>query len=113
MSLEFNITSIDAVSVISLKGKIITDSDIETIQDQFDKNGLNVNRVFDLSELTHINSSGINFIIKTLTKSRINGGDLVLCNLVGAVKSLFEIAKITDIFAIYGSVSDAINHFKQ
>ncbi|MEN9998894.1 MAG: hypothetical protein RI922_1884 [Bacteroidota bacterium] len=112
MSLDFKISTADAVTVVSFKGKIISDADIQNLLAELEDSKLAVNRVFDFSELTHINSSGINFIIKSLTKTRINSGDLVLCSVGGTVKTLFEMAKIDDIFTIYDSVSDAINHFK-
>lgn len=115
MSLEFNISALNGVSVVAFKGKIISESHLEKLNDQFKigSTSLHTNIIFDFSELTHINSSGINFIIRSLTRSRINNGDLVLCSTMGNVKTLFEIAKINEIFSIYPDVSDAINHFKQ
>ena len=112
MSLDFKISTADAVTVVSFKGKIISDADIQHLLTELEDSKLAANRVFDFRELTHINSSGINFIIKSLTKTRINSGDLVLCSVGGTVKTLFEMAKIDDIFSIYETVSDAINHFK-
>lgn len=115
MSLEFNISASNDVSVVAFKGKIISESHLEQLNHHF-KSGsasLHPNLVFDFSELTHINSSGINFIIRSLTRTRINNGDLVLCSTMGNVKTLFEIAKINEIFSVYPSVSDALNHFKK
>lgn len=115
MSLNFNISSIDGISIISFDGKIITEADLEKLNSEIGKNNtdLNTNLVFDFANLSHINSSGINFIIRSLTRSRINNGDLVLCSILGNVKTLFEMAKINEIFSIYSDVSEAINHFKQ
>lgn len=115
MSLNFNISSIDGISIISFDGKIITEADLEKLNAEIGKNNtdLNTNLVFDFAKLSHINSSGINFIIRSLTRSRINNGDLVLCSILGNVKTLFEMAKINEIFSIYSDVSEAINHFKQ
>jgi anti-anti-sigma factor len=115
MSLTFNITSIDGISIVSFEGKIITELDIEQLNTTISGSSRNieVNLVFDFGKLTHINSSGINFIIRSLTRSRINNGDLVLCSILGNVKTLFEMAKVNEIFSIYTDVSEAINHFKQ
>lgn len=114
MSLEFNIRSNDGISIVSFKGKIITDSDLERLNSEIvtPNSTEAMNLIFDFTELTHINSSGINFIIRSLTRSRINNRDLVLTSITGNVKTLFEIAKINEIFSIYATVSDAINHFK-
>lgn len=114
MSLDFNITSEEGISIVSFRGKIISHLDIELLNKEIGENTLKktMNWIFDFSQLTHINSSGINFIIRSLTRSRINNGDLVLCSIEGNVKTIFEIAKINEIFSIYATVSDAINNFK-
>lgn len=114
MSLEFNISSNDGISIVSFKGKIISDGDLEMLNQEIGIKTSDeaMNLIFDFAELTHINSSGINFIIRSLTRSRINNRDLVLTSITGNVKTLFEIAKINEIFSIYTTVSDAINHFK-
>lgn len=114
MSLEFNISSSNGISIVSFKGKILSDSDIERLYKEIhtDSSPEKMNLIFDFTELTHINSTGINFIIRSLTRSRVNNRDLVLTSITGNVKTLFEIAKINGIFSIYSTVSDAINHFK-
>lgn len=115
MSLVFNISLVDGISVVTFKGRIISDSDLEGLHSKFSnidaENATNL--IFDFDELTHINSSGINFIIRSLTRSRINNRDLVLSSINGNVKTLFEMAKINEIFSIYSNISDAINHFKK
>lgn len=115
MGLLFNITSNDGISIVSFEGRIITETDIEQLNAKIGATAsdLHTNLVFDFSKLTHINSTGINFIIRSLTRSRVNNGDLVLCSIIGNVKTLFEIAKVNEIFSIYSDVSEAINHFKQ
>ena len=115
MSLDFKIAISGGIAVVSFKGKILTDSHLDKLNTEIGTQTLEktTNWIFDFDELTHINSSGINFIIRSLTRSRINCGDLVLCSINGNVKTLFEIGKINEIFSIYSSTSDAINHFKQ
>lgn len=115
MGLIFNISSNKGISIVSFEGKIISQSDIDELNVKIGNAGteLHTNLIFDFGKLTHINSTGINFIIRSLTRSRINNGDLVLCSIIGNVKTLFEIAKVNEIFSIYEDVSEAINHFKQ
>ncbi|MEY3437613.1 MAG: hypothetical protein RL265_198 [Bacteroidota bacterium] len=114
MSLEFNISSDNGISIVSFKGKIVSDEHLVLLQKEIsalnEPNAMNL--IFDFGQLTHINSSGINFIIRSLTRSRIINRDLVLTSITGNVKTIFEIAKITEIFSIYATVSEAINHFK-
>lgn len=112
MSLEYSISLSDKVLVLNLKGKIISDTDLESVHNSLQSQESN-SWVFNMDELSHINSTGINFIIRSLTRSRVNNGDLVLCAVRGNVKSLFEIAKINEIFTIYDEIEEALNHFNQ
>ena len=70
------------------------------------------NLVFDLTNLNYINSTGINLFMRTLTKARVNNGDLIFSNVNGTVSDLFKIAKLNEIYTIYTSQGDAVNHFK-
>ena len=80
MSLEFNIEYKSDITIIYLYGKILTDSDLSSLRESFDS--LKQWKIIvDLSELTHMNSrTGISVLIKLLTKSRINNGDIFLLN---------------------------------
>ena len=98
--------------VISLEGRILSDLDLETLKEQTAQ--LTIwNIVFDLSGLTHTNSSGIAFIIKTMTRARINNGDVVLANPNDGIKKLIEISKLYEVFNIYSSQQEAINHINK
>jgi anti-sigma B factor antagonist len=110
MSLNFDIQEQVPVHVLSLKGKIMSDDDVKDLKNAVER--LPSNLVIDISELTHTNSSGINFFIKTLTRCRVNGGELVLNGLNGSVKKLFELAKINGLFVAYDSLEDSLKHFK-
>jgi anti-anti-sigma regulatory factor len=51
--------------------------------------------------------------MRTLTKARILGGDLVLLRIEGNVKKIFEIAKLDEVYTIHTNKEEALNHFKQ
>ena len=114
MNLSYKISTIDDVTIYSLKGKITTDIDFEelekTILDNISKNKFKI--IFDLAELTHTNSSGIGLFMKTLTKTRIMSGDLVLMNINGNVEKIFNISKLNEVYTICESQVEAINYFK-
>ena len=113
MSFTFDIAHKDNYTSIRFIGRIITENDFKALSEtlsSYEYESLN-NFIFDLSELTQINSSGINFIIRTLTKSRIKNGEVIVCGATGNVKSLFEITKLDGVFTIYSSYSEANNHF--
>ncbi|MBB77975.1 MAG: hypothetical protein CL844_03105 [Crocinitomicaceae bacterium] len=113
MKIEFEIEVKDLVIIYKIKGKITSDIDFEEIEKEVFKN-INKNYfriIFNLDELTHTNSMGISFFMRTLTKSRIMGGELILCNVRGNVDKIFKIAKLNEIYTIYNSQKEAIKHF--
>lgn len=107
--IEFNITSND-LTRLTISGKILSDADIAPMRAEIETIE-NWKVIIDLSNLSHTNSSGIAFMVKILTKSRINGGDAVLLNPNAGLNKLFEITKIHEVFSIYGSLDSAKNHF--
>jgi len=113
--LQYDIEFDDPIIVYTLKGSIITELDYESIEREVFEN-LNKNYyriVFNLENLTHTNSSGIAFFMRTLTKSRIMGGELVLSNVSGNVAKIFEISKLDEIYTICDNQTEGINHFKK
>ena len=115
MNLQFDIEILDSVVVYKLEGKITSDIDYDELEKKvFSMLNKNYYRIiFNLKGLTHTNSSGISFFMRTLTKSRIMGGDLVLTNISGNVEKIFNISKLDEIYTIYDSSENAINHFKK
>jgi anti-sigma B factor antagonist len=115
LNLQFDINIDDPVIIYSLKGKITSDLDYQELErvvfDHINQNYYRI--VFDLKELTHTNSSGIGFFMRTLTKARIMNGELVLLNIEGNVKKIFEIAKLDEVYTICANKEEALNYFKQ
>jgi anti-anti-sigma regulatory factor len=52
-------------------------------------------------------------MVKSMTRARINNGDVVLLNPNSGLSKLFEITKMHEVFTIYETLEDAKNHFKQ
>jgi anti-sigma B factor antagonist len=115
LNLHYDIEILDPIVIYKFQGKITSENDYEELEKEvFNKLNQNYYRVvFDLKDLTHTNSSGISFFMRTLTKTRIMGGELVLINISGNVEKIFKISKLDEIYTIYDSQEDAINHFKK
>ena len=113
MSLDHNISIQDPVIIYELIGKITTEEDYKPIERAvFDHLNQNYYRIiFNLQALTHTNSSGIGFFMRTLTKARIMGGELVLININGNVKKIFDIAKLNQVYTICENEAEGINYF--
>jgi len=115
LNLSYTINIDDPIITYQLKGKITTDDDyLEIEKEVFNYLNQNYYRiVFDLSELTHTNSSGIGFFMRTLTKSRIMGGELVIIGINGNVEKIFSISKLDEIYIICENQMEANNYFKK
>ena len=115
MSFKYNFIQQENSFILSLIGKIMSEEDIrevnEAVQKHLDKN--NGNLIMDFSQLIYINSTGINFVMRTLTKTRIKNGDLILFGINGVVENLFKMTKLNEIYTIYSTQEEAINHFKK
>lgn len=65
--------------------------------------------VVDLIALEHLNSSGLNSLLKTFTKVRNKGGELILLNPSDSVEKLLKISKLNTVFQIVTDEETAIN----
>ncbi len=113
MSFTFNIIQKDPVAIISLYGELIDRNEAQHLMDQID--GLSddgqKNFILELSELKYMNSTGLNVLINVLTKSRKNGGDLVICGVSKKVQELLLVTKLTSVFSVSESTEDALTKF--
>lgn len=97
--------------VFHLQGKILTETDAENLKEAV-SNLKSYKVIFNLQELTHINSTGIAVFVKTMTKCRIENGDLLICAPNKLIAKLFEITKMNDVFSLFDSEESAVNYFK-
>jgi len=114
MSLHTDIAIIENVLLISLKGKVLEDGILKDLLKQVEKylSKTNGKVILNLTNLDYINSTGINFFIKLLTKARVQGGDLVFYGITGSVKTIVHISKMDEVFTIVESYEDALEIFK-
>jgi anti-sigma B factor antagonist len=113
MPIESTLEKSDHYNLLTLRGKLMSESELEHIKQLVQESDkLNeTNWILDLSELLHMNSTGINFMVKLLTRARVNNRELVLSGVKGSVANLFKIAKIDLIFTIFNTPSEAKEFF--
>ncbi len=115
MDFSVDIREQDGSAIILLKGKLINEGDSlrlnDTIAKELDAGIQNV--VFDLTELENCNSSGLNVLIRTLTKTRTKNGDAVVCSINDNIDKLFAITKLNEIFSLYSNQKEALQHFNE
>jgi anti-sigma B factor antagonist len=68
--------------------------------------------LIDCSQIKHLNSTGINVLLKLFTQIRNRGGELVLCALPNSIEKLLIITKLNSIFSIFPDVDAALRYFK-
>lgn len=66
------------------------------------------NVLFDLSGMTHVDSSGLGVLVQILQKAQSLGGKVVLAALQPAPKIVFDITKVSRVFEIVAKPEDAI-----
>ncbi len=115
MAFSVDIDEQNGSVVFLLKGKLLNEGDSlklnDTIAVEIESGVQNI--VFDLSKLENCNSSGLNVLIRTLTKTRTKNGDTVVCCVNSSLDKLFAITKLNEIFSLYSNQKEALQHFKK
>jgi anti-sigma B factor antagonist len=99
----------NSVSVITLRGKLMLGEDaaqLETLVPQLLKSGRK-HLVFDLSGVTHIDSTGIGRFIDAYGRLMQAGGDMRLAGATGAVRDSFRVTRLDTVFKFYPTVEAA------
>lgn len=99
-----------STSVITLRGKLMlgeASSQLETLVPQLLKSGRK-NLVFDLSGVTHIDSTGIGRFIDTYSRLGQAGGQMRLAGATGAVRDSFRVTRLDTIFRFFPTVEAAV-----
>lgn len=100
------------VKIYRFSGRIIYDTE-ETVKKEMDRIIKNKEKtvVFNLADLTYINSSGLGLLINVLKQVRANGGDIKLSNLRPELNELFRITSLNSVFDISLDEDDALRKF--
>lgn len=99
----------DGVSVITLRGKMLLGATLlplESLVPELVACGRK-NLVFDLSGVTHIDSTGIGRFIDTYGRLERIGGRMFLAGAKGAVRDCFRVTRLDTVFKFYPSVEAA------
>jgi len=110
MSLSVTVKIQDDFKLIELEGRILSETDLEQANQFLDENKT-WKLVFDLSKLHYTSSCGIAFLVKSMTRARIQGGEVIILNVGEGIKKIFEITKMHEVFLIIESIHDAKSLF--
>lgn len=110
--MEINCKELSDVKVYTFSGRIIYDTE-EIVKKKMEEiiSGACKKIVFNLTDLTYINSSGLGLLINVLKQVRAAGGDIKLSNLRPELSELFRITSLNSVFEIFPEETDAVKKF--
>ncbi len=112
MAITLSVAHLDDVLVLAPQGQLLEVADGEPLLFEVENHEATTQMVVDCSKIQHLNSTGINALLKVFTQVRNGGGELVLCALPSSIEKLLVITKLTSIFNIYPNVEEAVSYFK-
>jgi stage II sporulation protein AA (anti-sigma F factor antagonist) len=113
MSTQFQLEKKNDVLVFYISGKLLENTDNHPLILEVEEQLNSYKKfVFNLAELSTMNSSGINLFIKLFTKIRNTGGELYFCALPKSIEQLLIVTKLNSIFTISTDLETALIKFK-
>ena len=106
-----NSQSVNGITVVQLPDKINAgnsrafENDVKPLMDG------NTRAIFDLTQVKHLDSSGLGAIVGCLKRLRTAGGDLKLCGMSAQIRTIFEIVRLHHVFDIYADQQEAIKSY--
>jgi anti-sigma B factor antagonist len=103
------------IAVFELEGSLLNETDRLNLKNEF-TNYLDrdvKNFLIDLSNLKHINSTGLGVFITLYTKVRGKGGEMIICNPSKVIVNLLTITKLTSVFSIVETVAEGFERLKK
>ena len=97
------------ITIISLSGDLIDPDQANDLLSDVDVyvRSKSLLIVLDLAGLNYVNSSGLNVLIKILTKVRKAGGEVSIINVNKKINDLLVITKLNSVFNICNNLEEA------
>jgi len=95
-------------AIFELEGSLLNESDRINLKNEFqnylDKDVKDF--LIDLSNLKHVNSTGLGVFITLYTKVRGKTGEMIICSPSENIVNLLTITKLTSVFTIVDTVDE-------
>ena len=105
--MSWDIQETDKVLKVSITGRFtaavapgLRDKVLSTMKER-------TNVLFDLTQMVHIDSSGLGVLVQILQQAKTGGGKVVLAGLQPGPKIVFDITKVSRVFEIVDTPADA------
>lgn len=115
MSFQYSVSDVGSKIIISFRGKLIEKDESDTLLIEI-SDLINQGTSFfaiDLKNLEYFNSTGLNILLKMLTKARNAGGEVVLFNCSARLNELILLTKLDSVFTMASDKNDALGKLDQ
>jgi anti-sigma B factor antagonist len=113
VSMKASTRQVDGVTIVDLSGRVQEGEDISVLRDTVE--GLlgkgHKKILLNLGDVKHIDSSGINALLRAFTSVRNQGGELKLLHLTKKVHDLLQTTKLYTVFDVRDDEAAAIAAF--
>lgn len=112
MLLSLDTRGVGRVTVVRCSGRIIAGNETESLRAHI--SGMLLERkefVLDLANVAFIDSSGLGTMVRLLTTTRQQRGDLKLCNVPQLIHKTLKVTNLTSLFDTHESEESAIAAF--
>jgi anti-sigma B factor antagonist len=107
-----NAESIDGITIVELPQRLDSSTSRAFQQDMAPLMEPNSKLIFDLTHVSHLDSSGIGSMIACLKRLRTSGGEVKLCNSSKQIHTLLELVRLHHVFDIFNTRQEAIDSYK-
>ena len=103
------------VAIVDISGRIVLGEESAAIRNLvFDLTSKGHKKIlFNLGDVTYIDSSGLGHLVSAFTSVRKQGGELKLLNLTKKVQDVMQITKLYTVFDIMDDEAAAVRSFAQ
>jgi anti-sigma B factor antagonist len=102
---------VGAVTILSFVGEFDAVSKPAMLQEIDDLIEGSKQVVFNLSEVTFVNSSALGYLLKTVKTLRDEGGELVFTEPAKCFRNIVDVYGIDKVFLVFASDRAALEHF--
>ena len=112
--MDLKTKKVDNVVVIYLAGRLDVhlSAEIEKEINNVIQNEPDSHLLLNLKDVEYMSSSGLRIFVSTMRILKESKRKLKLCNMNSAVKKIFEVVELMDMFDLYESEEEAVKSFK-
>ena len=104
-----------AVTILDLSGKITLGEDGNLLKDKLQSllHQGKKNILFNLAQVSYVDSAGLGAIVSAYTTVTREGGSLKLANITKKLQDLLSITKLLTVFETFDSEDEGVRSFKK